>query len=140
MTRASTIGFCFGLLAMATLAGCGGGGDDKNSVSGMVKFKGAPLPSGTIRFFPADKKATTSGGSPITDGRFSLSGSGGLQAGEYIVQISSQSSNAKQEALPGDSEAVGFKELIPAAYNTATKQKVTIKSGSNTYDVDIPAK
>ena len=59
------------LLAAMTICGCGGG--DNGELSGVVKFKDQPLPSGRITFHSeAGDKPTKSG--EIKDGHYSVSG------------------------------------------------------------------
>jgi hypothetical protein len=62
-------------IVVLALAGCGGGGDTPEAVTGRVLYRGAPLAGGTIVFAPDPERG---GDGPIAwgeiskDGRYSL--------------------------------------------------------------------
>lgn len=92
------------------------------AVHGRVLFRGEPLTSGSVTFFPARGRP---GNAPLSaDGNFNIK----VEPGEYIVTVSAS------EPLPP-----GFKEgdpmpkpkfVLPDQYTTRTKStlKVTVTS------------
>jgi hypothetical protein len=68
------------------LAGCGASGPRREHVLGEVTLNGQSLPTGRIRFIPADDgKIQASAG--IQQGKFELPTDEGLPAGDYRVEI-----------------------------------------------------
>jgi hypothetical protein len=131
--------------AAAALAGCGGAADNlpRQAVSGSVKFKGQPLKTGLIEFFPSEPGIATTGATGITDGSYSLPRSEGLQPGKYEVRISSAPQTAQRPpgAMPGDSPLPAAKELLPEKFNAKTTLSAAVtKDGSNTFDFDLQDK
>jgi hypothetical protein len=107
------------LLLVVVLAGTAGCRDssDEISVQGRVTFRGQPLPSGSVTFFPATGRPVNT---PLgDDGAYSTQ----LPPGEYAVTVS------YTEPLPE-----GFKEgdptptpkfVLPQEYTTRARSKLT---------------
>ncbi len=134
-----------GVAATTALAGCGGAADNlpRQAVSGSVKFKGQPLKTGLIEFFPSEPGIATTGATGITDGSYSLPQSEGLQPGKYEVRISSAPQTAQRPpgALPGEAPLPPAKELVPEKYNAKTTLSALVaKDGPNTFDFDLREK
>jgi hypothetical protein len=131
-----------GLVLGLAVAGCAPG---KGSVSGKVTFNDAPLPKGTITF-------TQQGGDRnpysalISDGSYSLDG---VPAGEMIVTVvtvdpakvgggGGPAPGGEDRPPVGGKPSPGFVP-IPARYGKLEESglKVTIRPGSQTYDVPL---
>lgn len=110
-------------------------------VSGTVTFQGSPLDHGTIEFSSSGDGPTVFTGGMIENGSYSVPAEKGLPPGKYLVKISSVVGGAAPvEEMPGMLEegAAPPEERIPAEYNTASTQEVTVTSeGPNKFDFDI---
>jgi hypothetical protein len=95
------------LLAVLAAAGCG---PQTASVSGSVKFKGEPLPSGTVLFHSADGRVEH--GLIDGSGRYTIAG-----APLGPVRIAVRSHAAAPTGLPsrGGPPPAAPKELVPTA-------------------------
>jgi hypothetical protein len=130
------------VVVLATvLAGCAETHGGRMDVSGTVRLEGQPLKGGTIAFIPLDGQDTQSG-SPITAGEYHLPRSHGLKPGKYLVRITAGDGKnpADEEAAgPGGSTNIVSRDLIPAEWNTNSKQQREVKAdGPNRFDFDIP--
>ncbi|UUO05469.1 hypothetical protein M4951_19070 [Blastopirellula sp. J2-11] len=87
-------------ITLMTAWGCGAANSTGFSVSGVVTFKGAPVPRGTVTFSP-DSTQGNSGPAVTTDiidGKFDTTGERfGMKEGAYRVQIYGYDGNAKPE-------------------------------------------
>jgi hypothetical protein len=133
------------------------------SVSGTVKYKGAPVPKATINFSPSGKDTAKPGASgTVTDGNFTLTtltpGDGALP-GEYKVTISAREADdarlkeetakfakkhgmGKMEIVPQEIMAKvrsEWKPTIPVKYeNPQTSElKATVKEESNSFTFEL---
>ena len=116
-------------------AGCSGTGDDlpREAVSGTVTLDGQSLANGAIQFTPTGN-GTTSGGSPITGGKYSIDREHGLVPGSYKVTVNaaSKTTEAPKQADPGrPNRSERAKELIPAKYNAQTTLTAEVKKGGS---------
>lgn len=123
------------------LAGCGGDPLQRQAVSGTVTFKGKPLATGSIEFFPADPGVGTGSGAPIGDGLFQIAKDKGLSPGNYKVRVNAPDhvSQAPGGAPGSDSAGTPPKELIPAKYNANTTLTAEVKKGAEnvfTFNLD----
>jgi hypothetical protein len=122
------------LVLLQQLAGCGRGW---GHVSGTVRYKGKPLPKGSITFYDEANQALTS---PIdTDGRYAVPK---VAAGKVKVAVTLP----MYIAMKGDKEgmarmAAERKKLpnLPARYTDAEKSGLEreVKGGSQTIDFDL---
>jgi hypothetical protein len=121
--------------ALGLAVGCTGSGDDlpREAVSGTVTLDNQPLANGSISFMPPVAGGTaTSGGSTITNGKFSFPRETGLVPGSYNVAIYASQQSAertKPAQVGGGKRSELAKELIPAKYNSQTELKSEIKKG-----------
>jgi hypothetical protein len=130
------------IAVMLVVAGCSGSGDNlpREAISGVVTLDGQPLADGMIQFSPPQQgvENTTSGGSPIKGGRFSIDQEKGLVPGLYTVSIfaagkraGADPANKGQPGAGGNKGTDVAKELIPARYNSQTELKHEIKKGGS---------
>lgn len=127
----------FGIVLVFTAAGCGGGADTPQPVSGSVSVKGgAPVPRGTIRFTRTDKKVSAVG-DINAKGEFKLSSKAkddGAPAGEYTVTF-----GGTNEGGTYDRPMEKVVEIISSKYNSdaTTDVKLTVKPGSNSFKIEL---
>jgi hypothetical protein len=133
----------FTLLFVVIGAGCGGNTEGRQPISGTITLKGAPLDEGLIEFFPQEgEKVGTRGGAAVKNGKYSIPRDQGLLPGTYKVVISAADKARPEQdpgAPPGPTKSAPRRNRIPAEYNRATKQVVTVtKGGPNQFDFTIP--
>jgi hypothetical protein len=135
-----------GLLALAIL-GCG---ESFGTVSGDVKLKGKPLPSGIITFASqSGRKRVISG--PIKDGKYSVAG---VPASKTLISIQNTtvvSLIPPKEKDPKDKDKDKGKGKgkgkdkdkddgkVPAKYSDPTKSglELDVTAGEQTHDISI---
>lgn len=117
--------------ALLFLAGCSGG-NPTGTVTGTVKYKGAPLTAGTVNFHGT--KGTGSQGTIDTSGNFTLAGS--LEVGTYKVYINPP---VPEPAPPGTPPKKVAKLDIPPKYMDLGQTPVSrdVKAGPNTFAIDL---
>jgi hypothetical protein len=142
-------------LAIFVVSGCGGDGRNKRyKVSGKVTYKGQPLKSGTIQFYPEKASGDNPGASStITDGYYTLSATGmegdGAYPGDYLVAIEARDTDMSQ-ALKNAGGGAARQDDIAKAYAkskllTPKKYAITDTSGlkakvearSNSFDFEL---
>jgi hypothetical protein len=112
------------------LAGCGRGW---GHVSGTVRYKGKPLPNGTITFYDEANQAVS--GHIEADGKYTVDK---VAAGKVKITVTAP----MPIFLPGDQTAKKqFANMpnLPARYGDAEKSGLNrdITSGSQTLDIDL---
>ena len=116
------------LFLVALVCGCGESNPlGRKAISGTVNLDGAPVKQGSINFQPLQKGGVSSG-SVIKDGKYSMPADKGLPTGKYRVTISAADSAASglgPDGMPGSAPPAP-KELIPAKYNTESKETVEV--------------
>jgi hypothetical protein len=132
-----------GAAALVAIAGCT---EPVGSVSGEVRYKGAPLPYGQITVFRADGRSASS---VIEDGAFEIHKA---PVGEVKVTVQSLSAPGARTMLfrpdgskddddpPTPNDARGQKPVrIPDRYKDPAKSGLsfTIHAGAQTHDVDL---
>jgi len=151
------VGMALGVAATAVILGCGddSGLPTRYKVSGTVKYKGQPVPKGTVVFEPVNPpppQGRVAQGS-IENGSYTLTTStpnDGALPGEYKVII--MSSDLDVAALAkgqggllhqGDSKHVealkAAKNPLPAKYaqSEKTPEKAKVEARSNSFDFDL---
>ena len=126
--------FLAGILGL--VSGCG----SYPNVAGTVSYKGKNLTMGTITFVGADGKIefTSIGG----DGTYKLIDPplGTVKVGVEVKPLPKIAPLAPGKDMPPPAKTTSVEPVaIPANYADPTKSKLTteIKSGSNTYDIDL---
>jgi hypothetical protein len=102
-----------------------GSGNGRQTFEGEVKYKGEPLPFGTVIFEPDESKgnAGMQGVGEIRNGRYKTTPDFGPQAGPYVARITGY---ARPPSI--DEQALFIDYRIP----------VVIGSDTRTLDLDVP--
>ena len=118
---------CLCLAASLALAGCTGGG--RGDISGVVKFKGEPLPGGTILFYGQPKGQWSA--EIKEDGSYKVTG---VPAGTAKIAIIA----AVQVNMGGDAPVVKA-VAIPKKYADPDKSGLTcnVQGGAQTHPVEL---
>lgn len=137
---------CSGILFLFCLvcSGCGSSdGLNRKAVSGKVTVDGVAVPNGSVSFEPLSKGGVGSG-AVITKGKYSISKSDGLPPGKYRVQITGDDGTnfgVSAGKMPGDEEMPSRKQLVPASWNSSSKQEIEVKAeGPFVFDFPIDTK
>jgi hypothetical protein len=120
---------CLVLLLPLAALGCGAAEDPhgRRPLTGTVKFQGAPVDGGSIRFMALQQDGL-SAGALIRQGKYEVPREQGLPAGTYRVAISALEPTPTPTGAPGENPAPPAKERLPAEYNTDTMLRVEIKA------------
>ena len=108
------------------------GTPDLAAVSGVVTLNGQPLANAIVLF--TSDKGFSSFGTTDSSGRFAVayrSNLKGAAIGSNVVRITTN-----QTELPG----AGYRDPIPAKYNSASTLKAEVKPGGNTIDFPLSSK
>ncbi|WP_437224315.1 hypothetical protein SH661x_003576 [Planctomicrobium sp. SH661] len=128
----------FGIAAICFAVGCGGGGDNRASITGNVSLDGAPVENGTIRFLA--ENGPTAGGT-ITAGKYEIPPTLGPMVGKNKVEIRAEKKTGKQipvgSPAPAGTMMDETVESIPDQYNTKSTLTVDVVAGKNTKDFDL---
>lgn len=125
------------LLASLVAAGCQPGVGA--TATGVVSFKGQPVPAGVmVQFQPERPNASPSIAVTDAQGRYDLRFNArirGVMPGESVVSLSIvREPNAEGKVVLPD-ELKDF--FIPADYGEKSTLKKTVKPGANVIDIDI---
>ncbi|XZE46864.1 hypothetical protein SH467x_002160 [Pirellulaceae bacterium SH467] len=136
---------CFVAIALcvATWTGCGDGGPELASVTGVVTIDGQPIPNAVLTFVPAE--GSPSYGQTSRDGRFSLMFTDtkrGAMVGPHQVSIEVQRISKEELAeMKAQGMEVPDKTVeIPKAYRQPGALTAEVKRGSNAIDFHLEAK
>jgi hypothetical protein len=133
------------LVVLLAVSGCSGDQyQGRFAISGTAKFRDQPLKNGIVLFEPLDGQ-DTGANALITDGEFKVSRMSGLKVGKYLVRVTAgdgktavNPTNPDEPPGPGGGGNIISRELIPASWNTQSKQEVTVQAeGPNTFPFDI---
>lgn len=117
------------------LLGCGGGsgdGPERYDLSGEVTFKGEPVPTGYIQFYPDSEKGNSGPGTgaEIKKGRYSTPTGKGVVGGPHVVEITGQ--DGVPITVEGEGEISEGTELFPRYKTTVDLPK---ESGKQDFEV-----
>lgn len=134
-SRRLALAAVFAAVSTMTIGGCGS--SFESSVSGKVTLGGAPLTKGSVSFHPV-VSGPVAIASIASDGSYTIKTGTkvGLTPGDYVVTVTATDPPpAGQEELPGTL-------LTPEEYGDVKRSplKHTVKAGSNTIHLDVPAK
>jgi hypothetical protein len=135
MQRVRCAALALTTLVIVLACGCKEDVGGRQSLSGVVTFKGEPVQSGSIEFIP-HPGVKTSGGAVITNGRYSIPADKGLEPGAYTVKISAMDAPAPTDepgGLPGKDPV----ERLPEKYNNKSKLTAEVKKGETTLDFKL---
>jgi hypothetical protein len=138
MRRAGWLVVVLSVAGVGLTVGCTGeatGG--KLPVSGTIKLKGQPLDAGSIQFESKPPTPSCFTGGEIKDGKYAIPAPQGLLPGTYTVRITAPEPGAAPFE-PGGEIAPPVKDRVPPEYNVSSTLTFEAKSGSNTYDFDVP--
>lgn len=132
------------LLSFTTFIGCGGGdGLNRKPISGKVTVDGVAVPNGSVSFEPLFQGGVGSG-AVITKGAYAIEQKDGLPPGKYRVQITGDDGTnfgVSPGKMPGDEEMPPRKQLVPASWNTNSKEEIEVKDdGPFVFDFPIVTK
>jgi hypothetical protein len=148
MSATSRIGLLPAGLVLAVLTGCGSAGpapvvkQKTVPVSGVLTYKGKPVPNASVVFQSLDGKVS-SWGTTDAAGTFTLSTyatQDGAPPGKYKVTVSA---GAPKEVEPGvlpDEPPGGFKSPVPGKYSNPATTDVVMdvsESGKNQLTIDL---
>lgn len=122
---------------VATVVGCGGDVMKRQPVSGVVKYNGADIKYGSIRFEPAEGQKTAGSGS-IRDGKYEIERSAGLSPGKYKVWV--QAFDRSGEVPPGTApgqEGPPPKDILPKKYQDGPAGEASIKEVTDGQPNDV---
>jgi hypothetical protein len=123
-TISATILLGLGLLAFT---GCGGDSVQLGEVKGTVTVDGQPVEGLEVRFNP--EEGGTSLGYTQADGSYELSFPGGAKGavvGRHTVSV-----------MAAETDDGSAKVEIPVRYNEESELTFEVKSGENTYNIEI---
>ena len=130
----------FTFLAL-TVLGCGPRAIEKYAVSGVVRYRGKPLPLGSVTFVPVSGPA--SGPTPIDqNGRYRLEAIAGRHA-VGVVAMPRRTGGRPAPHLEGGMDWSGVpevKSLIPEKYNRYDTSGISVTvepQHANTIDIDL---
>ncbi|MGN6136482.1 MAG: carboxypeptidase-like regulatory domain-containing protein [Aureliella sp.] len=124
--------------------GCGSGdGLNRKAISGIVTVDGRPVPNGSVGFEPLVSGGVGSG-AVITDGKYAIGKDDGLPPGKYRVRITGdegENFGVSEGKMPGDEIMPPRKSLVPASWNSGSKQEIEVKDdGPFEFDFAIDTK
>ena len=138
-----SVGKWMAVALAVSLCGCGGEPAVKRvAVSGTVNLDGAPLPEGSIEFFPIAPTIGPRAAGQIKDGKFSLNKQIGPVAGTHRVEIYVDQHIAMEEpevaaALPGHSLPPN---PVDEKFNTKSELKETISDGATPLKYEVQSR
>lgn len=123
------------LLVALLIAGCGK--SNFGVVNGTVAVDGTPAKSGSIAFFPVDRKSSTAG-SEIVDGRYMAKVA--LGTAKVEIRVPKVVGQKKLYATPDSPVKQVLAESLPRKYNDETELKLDVKPGKNVQDFELETK
>ena len=122
----------FAVLFAALAAGCGK--SNIGVVTGTVTVDGAPAKSGSIAYFPTNKKSSTAG-SEIRDGSYTANVA--LGATKVEIRVPKVIGQKKLYDTPDSPVKQVLAESLPAKYNDQTELTLDVQPGKNRQDYDL---
>lgn len=119
------------LAIAAGLVGCGPS-DGMLNINGTVTMDGKPIEAGSITLTPVDGSSKVGGGA-FENGSFSTRAAAGEMAvqirGHEIVKLPNPTREQVERGLDTERH-----EIVPGAYNSASKLRITISPENTTFD------
>ena len=126
------LSLCAALGAMSSIPGCNK--SNLGTVSGTVTVDGSPAKTGSIAFFPANKKSATAG-AEIRDGQYEARVP--LGTSKVEVRVSKVVGQKKLYNAPNSPIRPLLEESLPAKYNDQTELTLDVKPGKSTQDYQL---
>lgn len=123
---------CAACCAVSTIAGCGKA--NVGTVSGTVIVDGSPAKSGSIAFFPVNKKSPTAG-AEIHDGEYLARVP--LGTSKVEIRVSKVVGQKKLYNTPNSPIRPVLEESLPAKYNDESTLTLDVQSGANKQDYQL---
>lgn len=123
------------LSVVALVAGCGGDGLTRGTVSGKVTFDDQPVAKGTIVFTPTGGTKGPMAMAEIANGEYAIIKNSPV-VGKHLVKIQGFRDTAKKDAR---GEVIG-EQFIPPKYNDQTTLTADIAKGANNRDFKLTSK
>jgi hypothetical protein len=117
---------------LSLIAGCGK--SNVGIVNGTVTIDGLPAKSGSIAFFPLDRKSPTAG-AEIRDGLYEARVP--LGTSKVEIRVSKVVGQKKLYNTPNSPVQPLLAEILPAKYNDQTELTLDVKPGKNTQDYQL---
>jgi len=119
---------------MLLLVGCGSGGPELASVSGVLLSDGKPVPNAMIEFFPVD--GITSTAMTDAEGKYSLNynDEDGAIVGQHTIQVTI---GVPQTTVDPNSTEMA-PPMIEPPQTIVLPEKATVESGENTMNLELP--
>ena len=132
------------LLSLVVFLGCGSNdGLNRKPISGKVSVDGVAVPNGSVNFEPLYQGGVGSG-AVISKGTYTIEKKDGLPPGKYRVQITGDDGTnfgVSAGKMPGDEDMPARKQLVPASWNSSSKQEIEVKAeGPFVFDFPIDTK
>jgi hypothetical protein len=123
------------LIALLLVAGCAK--SDVGVVTGSITVDGVSAKSGSIAFFPVNRKSTTAG-AEIVDGQYTA----GVPLGTFKVEIRVPKivGQKKLYETPDSPIQQILAESLPARYNDKTELTLDVQPGNNQQDYELKTK
>jgi hypothetical protein len=120
------------LLAVILIAGCSK--SNLGVVTGTISVDGTPAKSGSIAFFPVNRKSSTAG-SEIVDGRYTAKVA--LGAARVEIRVPKVVGKKKLYDKPDSPMKDVLSESLPRKYNDETELKLDIHAGETVQDYEL---
>ena len=129
------------IFLLLCIIGCGKSGPERAVIEGKVTFKGETLKEGAITFFPKGGQAGITAGGKIENGHYYLDTDKGPVVGKNRVEINAFVKSGRKEYVSFGDPSSGLRdeviEMIPKKYNANSTLEFDVKSGENTYDLEL---
>jgi hypothetical protein len=120
------------VLATILIAGCGK--SNLGVVTGTISVDGTPAKSGSIAFFPTNRKSSTAG-SEVVDGRYTAKVA--LGTAKVEIRVPKVVGQKKLYDTPDSPIKQIMAESLPKKYNDETELKLDVQPGKNPQDYDL---
>ena len=120
------------LLTVILFTGCSK--SNLGVVTGTISVDGTPAKSGSIAFFPTNRKSSTAG-SEIVDGRYTAKVA--LGAAKVEIRVPKVVGKKKLYDKPDSPMKEVLSESLPRKYNDETELKLDIHAGENVQDYEL---
>jgi hypothetical protein len=120
------------VLATVLITGCGK--SNIGIVTGTISVDGAAAKSGSIAFFPTNRKSSTAG-SEIVDGRYTAKVA--LGTAKVEIRVPKVVGQKKLYDTPDSPIKQMMAESLPKKYNDETGLELDVQPGKNLQDFDL---